>query len=235
MIKRSLLSILLLAAVFSVKAQEATMRTSLWLGIWDNVLHVPAMKITAIGYNDIPRDIPYKGVLVEVLEFDDANGHNILILTQTGKFPVSAKSAEGKYEKLNDRAELFAYCYVTNPGTNSYRLLWKTADAQDCEEFDLYCGYTKKSLSITDLDGDGIAEVCFQHVKSCRSDVSPADRILLMYETNSKFSIMGITTLEGMTSEQPMIDARLNDEPLFKAHMEKQWKAFESDDFIQFN
>lgn len=214
---------------------ESTIRPSLWLGIWDNVKHVPSMNVTAIGYNDIPRDINYKGTLVEVLEFDDANGHNLLILTQTGMFPVSKKDETGKYVKENDRAELFAYCYVRNDEKSTYRQLWKLADAENCEGFDLYVGFTKKAMSITDLDGDGVAEVSFQHIKSCRSDVSPADRFLTLFESNEKYQFKGGTQLEGMPLDQPLTDARTEGNAVFKTHLMQKWEQFAADDFLQYS
>jgi hypothetical protein len=213
---------------------ESSIRPSMWLGIWDNVKHVPSMNVTAIGYNDIPRDINFKGTLVEVLEFDDANGHNLLILTQTGMFPVSKKDETGKYVKQHDRAELFAYCLVRNDEKSTYRQLWKLADAENCEGFDLYVGFTKNAMSITDLDGDGVAEVTFQYLKSCRSDVSPADRFLTLFESNEKYQVKGATQLEGMPLDPPLFDARTEGNATFKTHFLQKWEQFAADDFIQF-
>lgn len=232
--KRFLLALIL---PFSLSAQQAesTLRPSLWLGIWDNVKNVASHNINAVGYNDIPRDLSYKGILVEVLEFDDANGHNLVILTQTGMFPVSKKNESGQYEKQHDRAEIFAYCFVRTDETTPYRQLWRMSDAQDCDGFDLYAGFTKKSLSITDLDGDGVAEVSFQYTKSCRSDVSPADRYALLYESNERYLYKGITQVEGMPLEAPMVDKKTESNPTFKAQLDKIWSTFASDSFIQFS
>jgi hypothetical protein len=231
---KRILFALIIPFSLSAQQQESSMRPSLWLGIWDNVKNVSSHNINAVGYNDIPRELTYKGILVEVLEFDDANGHNLVILTQTGMFPVSKKNDAGQYEKQNDRAEIFAYCYVRADEKTPYRQLWRMSDAQDCEGLDLYAGFTKKSLSITDLDADGVAEVSFQYTKSCRSDVSPADRYAMIYESNERYLFKGITQVEGMPIEAPMIDKRAEGNPLFRAHLEKIWSTFAEDRFEQF-
>lgn len=184
-------------AVNGVSAQisEAKMRPSLWLDIWDKQ-DESGLQIRQIGYHDIPRNLPVKGVLVEALEFTDKHGYNLVVCTQTGKFPVSVKNEEGNYEKLNDRAELSFYHFVK--AGDSYKMLAELNDEQDCDGFDLYNGFTKKSLALTDLDRDGIAEISFQVTKSCRSDVSPAERKLFLFEAGQPYYLQGFTTLEGM-------------------------------------
>lgn len=218
----------------TTEEKEAVMKPSLWMDIWDAKQNVPSFKVTQVGYNDIPRDIFYRGTLVECLEFDDANGHNLLFLTQTGKFPVSEKDETGKYKKVNDKAEIYAYMF-TKSGNAAYRNTWKMMDAQLCDDFDLYAGFTKGSLSITDVDGDNIAEVSFQYTKSCRSDVSPADRFLTCYEGTQKFQYFGITQLEGMPLEQANKDIKTPMAPEIEPLLDEKWIKFAEDSFKQFN
>ncbi len=213
--------------------KESEMKPALWLDIWDQKQANETFKITSIGYNDIPKDVFYRGTLVECLEFDDANGHHILFLTQTGKFPVSEKDANGKYVKKNDRAELYAYMY-SKSGNAAYRNTWKMMDAQDCDNFDLYVGFSEKSLSITDVDGDNIAEVSFQHTKSCRSDVSPADRFLTMYQSSQKTQFIGITQIDGMPIEVPNKIIKTPISPESEQLLEEKWKLISEDKFKQF-
>lgn len=213
------------------QTSEANMRPSLWLDIWDKQ-DESGFQILQIGYHDIPRNLPVKGVLVEVLEFTDKNGYNLIICTQTGKFPVSIKNEEGKYEKLNDRAELSFYHFVKVG--DSYKMLAELNDEQNCDGFDLYNGFTKKSLALTDLDRDGVAEISFQVTKSCRSDVSPAERKLFLFEAGKTYYLQGFTTLEDMPSEA----AAWSDgapESAFAEYLKAKWKRFEVDDFMQFN
>ncbi len=215
--------------------EESSMKPSLWLGIWDNQKNVPGMVIQPVGFNDIPRDINFKGILVEALEFQDANGYNLIFFTQTGSFPVSKKDENGSFYKTNDRAEIYAYLYTKSEPKSTYRQLWKTTDNQECENLDLYIGFTKKSLSITDIDQDGIAELSFQYLKSCRGDVSPSDRYLNLFESSEKYQFSGHSTLEGLPTETPLMDAKTESNTFFKAFLEERWKKFEEDPFIQFS
>lgn len=233
--KISLLFALLPLLALAQESTEGTMSMSNWLGIWDNLETTPAFNIHAIGYNDIPRDVFYRGIIVECLEFDDANGHNILILTQTGMFPVSEKNEIGAYEKVGDRAEVNAYLYARSDEKNSYKSIWKVTDFQECNDFDLYAGFTKKSLSVSDVNTDGMAEVSFQYTLSCRSDVSPADRKLYCFNSNEKFIFLGVTTLEGMSTDEPTIEAKTEIPSSIKELMERKWLLFEEDAFGQFN
>lgn len=227
-------SIYLVCAAWFGFAQvsEASMKPSLWLEVWDQVKNVPAFNVLQIGYNDIPRQLAVKGVFVEALEFTDKNGLNLMVCTQTGKFPVSVKNDEGVYEKMNDRAELNFYHFVK--AAEGYKMLAEFSDEQDCDGFDLYNGFTKKALSITDLDKNGLAEISFQVVKSCRSDVSPAERKLFIFEAGKVFYIQGETTLEGQAAATPIYSEGTKECP-FIAYLTKKWKQFEADDFMQFN
>ena len=232
--KIGLLLALLPFAAAAQESTESTMSMSNWLGIWDNSNNVPSFNLKTIGYNDIPRDVFYRGILVECLEFDDVNGHNLLILTQTGMFPVSEKNEAGAYVKMHDRAEVNAYLIARSDEKIPYKSVWKIADFQECNDFDLYAGFTKKSLSVTDVDADGMAEVSFQYTLSCRSDVSPADRKLYCFNSNEKFIFLGITTLEGMSTDEPTIEAKTEMPASIKELMQKKWVALEEDPFGQF-
>jgi hypothetical protein len=64
--------------------------------------------------------------------------------------------------------------------------------------------------------------------------VSPADRYALLYESNERFLYKGITQIEGMPLEAPLIDKKTESNPTFKAQLDKIWSTFATDDFIQF-
>lgn len=69
--------------------------------------------------------------------------------------------------------------------------LWRAKDfVKDCE-FDLALELVEGSIEVTDLDGDGEAEVSFLYKTACRSDVSPMSEKLLMYEGATKYALRG--------------------------------------------
>ena len=86
-------------------------------------------------------------------------------------------------------SDIYAYQYVrTDTG---YRMVWKLMDyIKECT-FDITLGFFKGSVSITDLDADGIAEATIIYKLSCRSDVSPDYMKLIMREGTAKYSLRG--------------------------------------------
>ena len=137
----------------------------------------------------LPKDAKFQGKIVTGARWRDLKGENILLLTQTGKFPTRGKCAEDRCFN----ADVYAYHYVKHDDTVS--LLWKLKDYQRNCPFDLYAGFLDESLSITDLDSDGIAESTFLYKLSCRSDVSPARLKLIMHEGAAKYAIRGTTKM----------------------------------------
>jgi hypothetical protein len=71
--------------------------------------------------------------------------------------------------------------------------VWKARDFVNQCEFDLTLEVVEGSIRLTDLDGDGEPEVSFMYRLACRSDVSPLDAKLLMYEGATKYALRGQT------------------------------------------
>ena len=71
--------------------------------------------------------------------------------------------------------------------------IWKARDFVNQCEFDLTLDVLEGSIRLTDLDGDGEPEVSFVYRLACRSDVSPLDAKLLMYEGATKYALRGQT------------------------------------------
>jgi hypothetical protein len=139
-------------------------------------------KITAA---QLPKAITFNGKLLEVWTWNDNSGENFLLLTNVADYPV--KSAG--YNEDSRSSDIYAYQYVqTDTG---YRMVWKLIDfIKECP-FDITLAFFKGSVSITDLDADGIAEATIIYKLSCRSDVSPDYMKLIMREGTAKYSLRG--------------------------------------------
>ena len=125
-------------------------------------------------------EIKYNGKIVAGARWNDKNGENIVIITET---PVKGQPGDSRMK------ELFGYNYTLNSGDT--KLLWKINDfVKDCP-VDINLKYVDNSLSITDLDNNGIAESSFIYRMSCKGDVSPDDMKLLMHEGETKYAIRG--------------------------------------------
>lgn len=122
--------------------------------------------------------------------------------------------------------ELYGYHFIMD-GSDGEEL-WKIQDfVKDCE-FDLTLSYIPESLTVTDLDNNGIAESTFMYNLSCKSDVSPDDLKLMMHEGKNKYALRGYTLLTGIGGDYK-VDKAFDDAPeSFLDYAKKQWEKFKS-------
>lgn len=162
------------------------------------------------GLNVIPSGFrDYKGKPVEAASWSDSNGDNLVIITESGG---------------SSDAELYGYHFIMDG--NSGDELWKIQDfVKDCE-FDLRLNYVPESLSITDLDGDGIGESTFLYNMSCKSDVSPDDLKLMMHENDNKYALRGYTYIASVDAGGDYkVDPAFNNAPAeFKDYAIQMWQ-----------
>lgn len=148
---------------------------------------VTGVEMMQFNVSELPADIRYTGNVFAGKRWNDRNGENILILTKTGIKKKKAKHPD--FEEYIQEAELFGYHYVSTGG--SYSLLWKINDfVNDCP-LDLTLDFIPGSLSITDLNDDGVAESTFLYKLACRGDVSPSTLKLIMHENDNKYALRG--------------------------------------------
>ncbi len=181
--------------------------------------------------NDLPSDIKYTGSIVTGKRWKDRNGENILILTKTKVKQKKAKQPD--FEEYINEAELFGYHY-TGSG-NSFSLLWKINDfVNDCP-FDLTLDFISGSLSITDLNDNGIAESTFLYKMACRGDVSPSTLKLMMHEGESKYALRGdmLVTVNGFNEGgKYKVDKSFDSAPSsFLEYAKSQWNEFRLETF----
>ena len=183
--------------------------------------------------------LPHRGTVVAGRWWRDAAGEHTLLLTQTGKLPSRMRAAELAVgdEPAYD-AEVYGYHYTHAVGIRgSARLVWRTVDAERGCQFDLYAGHVTEAVSLTDLDRDGVAETLFMYTTSCRSDVSPAIRKLIMHEGREKYAIRGTTKPPGQDGGGEMaVDTAFARAPrAFREYAVRQWKRYVAvDTFEQF-
>ncbi|MBX9783839.1 MAG: hypothetical protein K2X48_11175 [Chitinophagaceae bacterium] len=125
--------------------------------------------------------LPNSYNLKQAKKWYDQKGENWLVLYETGSFVAQGKEFPS--------AKLSAVLYLkTDTG---FVQQWKMNDfVNDCD-LDLVCNYYDNHLSITDLDSNGIAEVMMVYALSCRGDVSPNEKKLILYEGGKKYALRG--------------------------------------------
>lgn len=179
----------------------------------------------------LPAGLAFEGSLSGGCTWEDRNGRNFLLLTLT--------------EPRSDGAEtlaisLYAYHYALR--NDSLRLLRRIQDFERGCMFDLAVGHVENSLQLSDLDQDGLAEICFLYTLGCRSDISPAGLKLMLLENGEKYALRGLQRmriyvkgevteqhawLEGYAYEAPAEDAAFAQAPpAFLTYARRQWNQF---------
>ncbi|MBE2227760.1 MAG: hypothetical protein IAE93_10470 [Ignavibacteria bacterium] len=169
----------------------------------------------------LPAAVKYDGKIVAGARWEDKNGQNVLIVCET----------EEKTSGDNRSKELFAYQYIIN-GEDA-KQLWKVNDfIKECP-VDVALSLIPGSITITDINKDGIAENTFLYRMSCKGDVSPDDMKLIMHEAENKYAIRG-TMLQIMGGEK--FGGEMKPDPAFDkgpagffAYAREQWKKFETE------
>lgn len=180
------------------------------------------LKNISYEVDKLPASVKYDGKVVSGASWDDKNGKNILIITET----------EEKKQKEDFRMkELFAYLYIIKGEETT--LLWRLNDlVKDCP-VDITLSYIPKSLSITDLDNNGIAENTLIYKMSCKGDVSPDDMKLIMHEAELKYAIRGMMLLEtpeGKFGNDMKVDPSFEKAPKeFLNFAKDQWEKFKTE------
>lgn len=181
--------------------------------------------------NNIPASAKYKGNVVAGSRWQDKDGENLLIVTET-----DIQSGVKDDEEVSSK-EIFAYCYLIENGNAA--LLWSINDfVKDCP-FDLTAELIPNSITVTDLNNNGIAENTFLYKLSCKSDVSPDDFKLMMHEGNTKYAIRGTTQVSYEVDGKPVYyggegtpDASFNSAPQgFLQYAKAQWEKFKAQKF----
>jgi hypothetical protein len=181
--------------------------------------------------SDLPSDIKYAGNIVTGKRWKDKNGENILILTKTKIKDKKVKQSD--FDDSVRECELYGYHYVSTGG--AYSLLWKINDlVNDCP-LDLTLDFIPGSLTITDLNNNGIAESTFLYKMACKGDVSPSELKLMMHENDSKYALRGdmLIKIEGFTEGgNYKVDKSFDTAPDgFLDYAKSQWKEFKLEKF----
>jgi hypothetical protein len=164
----------------------------------------------------------YKGQIKQGKRWKDNRGENIVILTATGVYWANVYDA-------TRGAKLYAYHFIKT-ADNSYKEIGKISEVVDDCAFDVKCDFFSNSLSVTDLDNDGIAEVGFALVKGCRLELAPDEKKLVFYEGKDLYTITGTTTVAKGAQQlggDKKVEKKFEQAPeAFLEFANKQWNKF---------
>lgn len=191
-------------------------------------LSTDALKDIVYDVTEFENELKFDGSVVAGVQWKDKSGLNVLIITETK--PVTSKTNE--YDESVSK-KLFGYTFVKNED-DKFQQVWMIQDFIDKCQVDLTLEYINKSLTVTDLNKNGIAENTFLYKLSCKGDVSPNDLKLIMHEGKEKFAIRG-ETLQIFKDSKPYggktnIDKSFDNAPKeFLDYAKKEWKKFQEE------
>lgn len=168
---------------------------------------------------ELPDGMPLKGKFVAAVSWRDKNHFNLLVFSKLVK-------------KKDYFTSEYLFAYLYSERDDGERDLVRTVrdKVEDCE-FDLLAEFEPKTISVTDLDRDGIGEVTFGYRLVCTSDISPVDMKLLVLEGGDKYIIRGTSTLD--MGEESIAGTKRVDKsfkegpPEFLAHATKVWAVLD--------
>ncbi|MDX1908538.1 MAG: hypothetical protein SF053_15990 [Bacteroidia bacterium] len=166
----------------------------------------------------LPPDIQLKGQLIKGVSWQDQAGLNYFILAETAEAPSPGGDPDYR-EKF-----LYAWHYVRR--ADSLLLRRSITDfTKECP-VDLSVNHIPESLTITDLDGDKLAEITFLYTIGCAGDVSPHTLKLMMLEDGAKYAIRGTTVMDGYPAEKNPDTALKAAPAVFQQYADKRWEIF---------
>jgi hypothetical protein len=164
----------------------------------------------------------YKGKLKYGKRWKDARGENVIILTESGVYWKDVYDATRS-------AKLYAYHFIRNRDS-TWEEQWKMYDMVDDCAWDVRCEFFKNSLTITDLDNDGLAEVGFAYGLSCNGDSNPDEKKLIFFEGIDRYSITGTTAYferKKKTGTDEITEKKFHDAPgEFTEFALQQWNKY---------
>ena len=189
------------------------------LFIFSAVVAQAQLQVAPLAPATVPPARKPAGRVVQALRYTDRTGTYTVVATETG--PVAGKTTD------NGRsADLYAAQYSASGAAS-----WQVHDfVADCP-LDLQVRFVPGGLSVTDLDGNGTAEVWLVYRTVCRGDVSPSTQKIIFYEGARKYALRGTARLtvgggqyEGGTYTP---DAALQAAPAaFRQHAAALWKRY---------
>lgn len=184
-------------------------------------------KVTSakIDTTTLSKDIRHKGIIDTAIKYTDSEGQHILI---------TSEDADGDSDNRLNGIYLYAYSYKLTG--DKWRLQWQLHDfVNQCEE-DVAGEFVPGTLTITDLDHNGRAEVWLMYRLACRGDVSPSDMKVIMHQGSNKYAMRGnsrikVNATDYYGGDYKLDDAFWNGPVVFKQYAIQLWQSHKNESF----
>ena len=129
------------------------------------------------------------GKLVRLIRYRDAAGDMLLVATQSPVYRTPPAQSPD-YPTENQEIEASAYRLLPD---GSAKHAWSVRDHVRRCDLETSAAFRPDLIEVTDVNGDGVAEVWLPYVLSCRSDPGPAAAKIIMREGDRKYAVRGET------------------------------------------
>lgn len=179
------------------------------------------LKIVPFDAKQLPSEIKTKGKVVKVVKFIDILGENLLVLTNTEPVHSLPKGSEAY--------DIYVYGHRFVKKNGKFEQLWMIQDwVKECD-LDYYCEFILPSVTVTDLNQNGLAETSFLYKTACRGDVSPAVLKLIMHEGATKYALRGRTLYVGEGGERTIDASFTKADKRLLDFAKKQWEKYKTE------
>jgi hypothetical protein len=147
-----------------------------------------AQQIVHFKKNAVPAAMKYKGKFNDAIKYSDKEGAHIVITTSE-TVATPADDNENVYT-----ATLHAFSYLKTG--NGVMLEWQLNDSAGPCAADVDARLRPGSLSVTDLDHNGVDEVWFVYRLSCHETREGNPMKVIVHEGVKKYAMRGTTKLK---------------------------------------
>lgn len=174
------------------------------------------------------QHIPSAGTLIGARHVSDQSGEHVLVLNRrAGPSPNAPNSGRIEHIELNA-----AYYSRQSSG---WRQDWTVRDFIDCPGLDAAADFFVASVAVTDVNGDGKAEVTLPYKLFCGGGVDSSTIKVILREGPLKLAIRGESEVR-LPGQQTIGGDHQYDKALltapyaaYKNHMDQIWKAVSLD------
>jgi len=162
----------------------------------------------------LPKGVTIKGRIVESVSWEDKEGMHFLVISEY---------KQGAFMEPGWKSEIHAAMYLQSSDT--LRRIWKIQDfAKDGEE----AKYMRNSLTVHDVDGDGLAETGFYY-GIFRDGLDPDNLKYMLHTKGVKLAVRGLIPKdeEDFAKYDKAFDPAFNScSGIFKDFASTEWDQF---------
>lgn len=152
----------------------------------------PALQITAQPLGDAEiQTLENSDHIIHAFRFSDQHGDNTAMFSRE-----LTHEEDPTDETIIDRVSLDVL--IEHPSTSQTKEAgrWQHSAEVECEGMDIEADFFPDAFSVTDVDGDGTAELTFAYHRFCGGGVDPRDVTVVLFEGENSYVLQGETLVQ---------------------------------------